>query len=92
MRDRQMESLEQAISDRYVFDSAGEQNLCFSEEPVRIGESWKGECLFRFGDLMTLKPPMIKVAYRLASIDKGKDGICCGIECEPVERVVEVPF
>jgi hypothetical protein len=92
MRDRPMESLEQDISDRYVFASAGEQNLCFPEEPVRIGEGWIGECLFHFGDLMTLKPPMIKVVYRLVSIDTCEDGICCGIECEPVERVVEVPF
>ena len=92
MRDRPMESLEQDISDRYVFTSEGEQNLCFPEEPVRIGESWEGECLFKIGDLATLTYPMIKVVYRLVSIDTCEDGIHCRIECEPLERVVEVPF
>jgi hypothetical protein len=92
MHDRPMESLEQDISDRHVFTSEGEQNLCFPKEPVRIGDSWEGECLFKIGDLATLTYPMIKVVYRLVSIDTCEDGICCGIECEPVERVVEVPF
>jgi hypothetical protein len=80
------------VSDRYVFDREGTQNLCLPDGPVAPEATWEGECLFRFGDLSTIVAPMVKVRYRLVNVEQRKDDRRCTIECRPIDKEIEVPL
>ncbi|MHC4444129.1 MAG: hypothetical protein ACYTA5_16150 [Planctomycetota bacterium] len=86
------ESRKVVISDRYVFDHQGTQNLCFPTEAVKSGSIWTGDCLFTFGDMGAVDPPMLVTSYRLVDLEQSKDGQYCTIECQPVRKQSEVPF
>ena len=89
---KSMESSELIVSDRYVFNQSGTNNLCFPDGPIRPGATWQGECMFTFGDLATVDAPMMKMSYQLAQAVENKDGKYCIIECEPLVKEVNIPF
>jgi hypothetical protein len=80
------------ISDRYVYDKVGTENLCFPDEPVSPGTEWEGKILFIFGDMATVSPPTLKMSYRLIKAVKNKNGRYCLIECKPLTTQVKVPL
>ncbi len=94
MRDKAqaVRSYELNISDRYMGDKPGANNLCFPNEPISPGTEWEGEILFTFGDLATVNAPTLKMSYRLINAVENKDGRYCVIECKPVTNQIEVPL
>jgi hypothetical protein len=94
MRDKAkaVRSIDLNISDRYVYDKAGTENLCLPDEPIKPGTEWKGELLFSFGDMVTVDKPTLKMSYRLIKAVENKDGRYCVIECKPLTTQVKVPL
>jgi hypothetical protein len=85
-------SLERIISDRYVSDKLGTDDLCFPDEPVSPGDEWSGSVVFTFGDLATVEAPTWNVTYRLVKAVKNEEGRFCLIECRLDSNRVEVPL
>lgn len=77
------------ISDRYVFDKYGTDNLCFPDQPISPGTEWEGERIFYSGDLATVNPPALRMSYRLTQAVENKDGRFCVIESKPLTTKVE---
>ncbi|MHC4244048.1 MAG: hypothetical protein ACYS3N_21830 [Planctomycetota bacterium] len=94
MRDKAkaVRSIDLNISDRYVYDKAGTENLCFPDEPISPGSKWEGEIIFIFGDMATVNEPTLKMSYQLIKAVENKDGRYCVIECKPITDQVEVPL
>ena len=80
------------ISDRYVFNREGTNNLHFPEGLVKNGAEWEGKCLFESADMATLELPEIDMTYKLVKVKQRKDGVHCTIKCRSGKKRIKVPY